>query len=81
VLEEQASDPVTRGPAHSVAPSAEIVAVPVGVPPPGASAATVAVKVTFWPKVLGLTLDVSEADVPSEAIVWFSGLPVLFEDE
>src|SRR3954451_10003857 len=33
------------------------VTVPVGVPPPGATAATVAVKVTAWPVTAGLTDD------------------------
>src|SRR6516225_9943422 len=34
-----------------------VVAVPVGVPPPGATAATVAVNVTAWPVTAGLTDD------------------------
>lgn len=45
-----------------VAPSLKVT-VPVGVPDPGDTAATVAVKVTDWPKTDGLTLDVREAVV------------------
>ncbi|GAA1173953.1 hypothetical protein GCM10009578_014720 [Streptomyces rhizosphaericus] len=36
------------------------VTVPVGTPPPGATATTVAVKVTFWPKVDGFGEGVSK---------------------
>ncbi len=39
------------------------VTVPVGVPAPGFTALTVAVKVTFWPNTDGLTEDVTVVDV------------------
>src|SRR3954464_13679508 len=41
------------------------VTVPVGVPPPGATAATLAVKVTAWPVAAGLTDDSRAAGVPA----------------
>ena len=47
-----------------VAPSLNAT-VPVGVPTPGATTATVAVNVTDWPKADGLTLDVSAVVVES----------------
>jgi hypothetical protein len=45
-----------------VAPSLNMT-LPAGVPPPGATAVTVAVKVTDWPKFEGLSDDVTTEDV------------------
>jgi hypothetical protein len=44
--------------ARVTAPSVKVT-LPVGVPAPGATAATVAVKVTTWPKTDGLTVELS----------------------
>ena len=44
--------------------------VPVGVPLPGAAAATVAVKVTDWPKTEGFADDVTEVVVASLVTLW-----------
>ena len=43
---------------------------PVGVPLPGAAALTVAVKVTDWPKTVGLAEAVTTVLVPSCFTVW-----------
>ena len=43
---------------------------PVGVPLPGAAAATVAVKVTDWPKTEGFAADVTDVVVGSLVTVW-----------
>lgn len=55
-------------------PPSRKVTVPVGVPAPGATAATTAVKVTDWPTALGLTEDVTEVVVL--ALLTTCGLPV-----
>jgi hypothetical protein len=46
------------------------VTLPVGVPDPGLSAVTVAVKVTDWPYTEGLTEDPSWVVVESWSTVW-----------
>jgi len=58
-----------------VAPSLKVT-VPVGVPEPGDAAATVAVKVTDWPNVLGFTLEVTAVVVPALLTTWDSALEV-----
>src|SRR5262249_12215839 len=52
------------------------VTVPVGVPAPGATAATVAVKVTAWPGTAGVT-DHPRATVGAARLTVTSGAPVL----
>ena len=49
------------------------VTVPVGVPAPGETAATVAVKVTDWPKTLGLVEEVSVVVLLAGLTVWVKG--------
>src|SRR5260370_39672355 len=46
------------------------VTVPVGMPVPGALAATVAVKVTAWPLLEGLGAEVTVLGVPAVLTVW-----------
>lgn len=50
-----------------VAPSLKVT-VPAGVPAPGATADTVAVNVTDWPKTEGFAVDDSDVDV----LAWFT---------
>src|SRR5207302_6955229 len=47
-------------------------ALPVGVPAPGATGLTVAVKVTAWPNTDGLGAEVSAVVVPAWPTVWVS---------
>jgi len=63
-------------PVPSVVVPSRNVTVPVGVPEPGASAATVAVKVSDWPKEPGLALEVSEV-VVADWLTTTSPVPVL----
>ena len=56
------------------APSLKVT-VPVAVPDPGATAATVAVKVTDWPEVEGLTLLTNVVVV----LAWFTVCVTVFE--
>ena len=51
-------------------PSIVNVTVPVGVPAPGATAATVAVNVTDWPDTEGLTEDATVVVVSALLTVW-----------
>src|SRR6266853_1990149 len=60
--------PELRLPVPRVAAPSLKATVPVGVPAPGAVGATVAVKVTDWPKTLGLVEEVS-------VVVMLAGLP------
>jgi hypothetical protein len=55
-------------------PPSRNVTVPVGVPAPGGTAATVAVKVTDWPKTEGFTDEVTAVSVL--ALLTTCGLPV-----
>jgi hypothetical protein len=43
---------------------------PVGVPPPGACALMVAVKVVAWPVTLGFAVDTNAVLVPAWVTVW-----------
>ena len=58
-------------------PSIENCTVPVGVPAPGATALTVAVKVTDWPKTDGLAEEATLVVVPAGLTIWMSGEEVL----
>src|SRR5260370_32871979 len=51
--------------------------VPVGVPEPGGTAETVAVKVTAWPKVDGLLFEVTAVALPARLTFWLSAGLVL----
>ncbi len=50
---------------------------PVGVPLPGAVAATVAVKVTAWPNTEGSVAETSEVVVPAWLTTWLKAVEVL----
>lgn len=52
--------PLVRVPVPSVVAPSLKVTVPVGMPEPGATAATVAVKVTGWPKTDGFAEDITD---------------------
>src|SRR6266516_4835510 len=54
------------------------VTVPVGVPAPGATALTVAVKVTIWPDTDGLTEEVTVVVLLALLTVWVNGEAVLY---
>src|SRR5438067_1065774 len=56
-IEAAVADPSTSGTVWTSAPSTKNDTVPVAVPAPGATGATVAVNVTGWPKVEGLGVD------------------------
>ena len=58
-------------------PSMVKVTVPVGVPEPGATALTVAVKVTVWPDTDGLTEEVTVVVLLALLTVWVNGEAVL----
>ena len=58
-------------------PSMVKVTVPVGVPAPGATALTVAVKVTVWPDSDGLTEEVTVVVLLALLTVWVIGEAVL----
>ena len=62
--------PLVRPTVPSTLEPSSKVTLPVGVPLPGASAATLAVKVTDWPKTEGFGDDKTEATVASLATVW-----------
>ena len=51
-------------------PSIVNVTVPLGVPAPGATAATVAVNVTDWPNTEGLAEEVTTVEVSALLTVW-----------
>ena len=53
------------------------VTVPVGVPPPGLFAVTVAVKVTDCPDTDGLAEELIDVVVPAFFTIWLNGLEVL----
>jgi hypothetical protein len=53
------------------------VTVPAGVPAPGPTAATCAVKVTAWPETEGLAEELSAVVVPALFTVWVSAVGVL----
>src|SRR2546427_570598 len=55
--------------ARAVAPSLKIT-FPLGVPPPGEVAPTVAVKITDWPKTVGLVEEVRVAVVSALLTTW-----------
>ena len=55
--------------ARVTAPSVKVT-VPVGVPAPGATAATVAVKVTTWPKTEGLAVELTVVVLESLLTTW-----------
>jgi hypothetical protein len=61
----------------TVAAPSRNVTVPLGVPAPGATAATVAVKVTDWPKTEGLVDEVSVVAVAALLTVWVMAAEVL----
>src|SRR5437879_2891761 len=58
-------------------PSMVNVTVPAGVPPPGATAATVAVKIMDWPNTEGLIADVTTVVVSAAPTDWFRPAEVL----
>ena len=58
-------------------PSMENCTVPVGVPAPGATALTVAVKLTDWPKTEGLTEEATVVVVLAGLTTWVRGEAVL----
>jgi hypothetical protein len=60
----------------TVAPSRKLT-VPVGVPAPGLTTATVAVNVTLWPKTDGLTDDVRLVVVLALLTTWLTAVLVL----
>ena len=57
-------------------PSLNVI-VPDGMPPPGAFALTVAVKVTDWPFTAGFREEVRDVVLLSLLTVWFSAVEVL----
>jgi len=69
--------PPARVPVPIVARPSLNVAVPVGVPAPGAVAATVAVKVTDWPYTEGFALELRVVVVSALFTVWVSTALVL----
>ena len=69
--------PPLRVPVPNVAAPSLNVTVPVGVPAPGATAATVAVNVTDWPNTEGLADEVSEVVVLAMVTVCETVLEVL----
>ena len=58
-----------------VAPSKKVT-VPDGVPAPGATAVTVAVKVTGWPETDGLALEASAVLVEARFTTWLTAAEV-----
>ena len=58
-------------------PPSKKVAVPVGVPEPGATALIVAVKVTVWPNTDGFTDDVTDVELDALLTVWVMAAEVL----
>ena len=75
-MENVAIPPLNVPVARVVTPSVNVT-VPVGVPEPGATAVTLAVKVTDCPKTEGLALDVSVVVVPALFTTWVSWEEVL----
>src|SRR5579863_3608931 len=69
---EKVATPPLSVPLPMELPPSRNVTVPVGVPVPGATAETVAVKVTDWPKTEGFTDDVTVVDVLALTIVRFA---------
>jgi hypothetical protein len=61
----------------SVATPSKNVTVPVGVPEPGATALTVAVKVTDWPNTEGFTDEVTVVELDAWLTVWVMAAEVL----
>ena len=61
----------------SVAAPSRNVTVPVGVPTPGATALTVAVKVTAWPDADGFTDEVTVVELPALLTVCVTAAEVL----
>jgi len=61
----------------SVAAPSRNVTVPVGVPTPGATALTVAVKVTAWPDADGFTDEVTVVELLALLTVWVIAAEVL----
>jgi hypothetical protein len=60
-----------------VEPPSRKVTVPVGVPAPGETALTVAVKVTAWPDADGFTDEVTVAELLALLTVWVIAAEVL----
>jgi len=69
-------DPLSA-PVPSVVPPSLNVTLPVGVPAPGATAATVAVKVTDWPNTDGWAEEVTPVVVAAWFTVWVTADEVL----
>ncbi len=69
--------PPLRVPVPMTAPLSLKVTVPLGVPLPGATAFTVAVKVTAWPDTEGLAEEPTAVVVAAALTVWVSDAPVL----
>ena len=61
----------------NVAAPSRNVTVPVGVPAPGATALTVAVKVTAWPEADGFTDEVTVVELLALLTVWVIAAEVL----
>ncbi len=69
--------PALSVPVPNVAAPSLKVTVPLGVPLPGATAATVAVKVTDCPNTEGLAEEATVVVVPAALTVWVKGEAVL----
>ena len=69
--------PAARAPLPIDAPPSKNVTVPVGVPPPGATAVTVAVNATACPKTDGFTDDVTVVELAAWFTVCVSAADVL----
>ena len=70
-LENVALPPLSVPVPNTVAPFLNVT-VPVGVPLPGATAATVAVNVTDWPNTDGLCEEITTVELPALFTVWDS---------
>src|SRR5262245_532988 len=70
--------PAPTGAVPRTTPPSRNVTVPVGVPAPGATTATLAVKVTDWPVAAGLTDDSRATAVDARLTVWARAAEVLF---
>jgi len=77
-MEDEVAVPLLKvtGEPRFVTPSLNCI-VPVGVPEPGGSAETVAVKVTAWPKADGLLFEVAAVALPAWLTFWLSAGLVL----
>src|SRR5260370_28144667 len=72
-MEDEVAVPLltVTGEPRFVTPSLNCM-VPVGVPEPGGTAETVAVKVTAWPKEDGLLFEVTAVALPARLTFWLS---------